>query len=127
MDVSIGLWVLDSETRDNWVWFMDQLGKAIGFVPHLAVCTDACKGLEAAVQQVFPWAEQRECSKHLIENMKKGFTGDVYGANMWPADRAYSDRMYKYFMDKVIAASPSVQTWLDEHYSLFWARSKFNT
>lgn len=88
-----------TETRDNWVWFMDQLGKAIGFVPHLAVCIDASKGLEVAVQQVFPWAEQRECSRHLIENMKKGFTGDVYGANMWPADRAYSDRMYKYFMD----------------------------
>jgi len=36
----------DTETKDNWVWFMEQLGKATGPLPRLAVCTDACKGLE---------------------------------------------------------------------------------
>ena len=33
---------------------MEQLGNAIGYVEKLAVCTDACKGLAAAVKQVFP-------------------------------------------------------------------------
>ncbi len=106
---------------------MEQLGKAIGVVPNLAVCTDACKGLEAAMKQVFPWAEQRECFRHLMENMKKRFTGQVYGANMWPAARAYSEGKYKYFMDKVLAASPDVEKWLQEHHNLLWARCKFST
>jgi hypothetical protein len=46
------------ETKENWISFMEQLAKAIGPLPRLAVCTDACKGLEATVKQVFPWAEQ---------------------------------------------------------------------
>jgi len=116
----------DTETTENWTWFMEQLGKAIGPLPRLAVCTDACKGLEAAVKQVFPWAEQRECFRHLMENMKKYYTGEVYAKNMWPAARAYSPHRFKYFFDKVVAASPGVTKWLDDHHSLLWARSKFS-
>jgi hypothetical protein len=41
-----------SETENNWTWFMQQLKKAIGDPPLLAVCTDACKGLENAVKNV---------------------------------------------------------------------------
>jgi len=47
----------DSETKDNWTWFIEQLGKALGPMNHLAICTDACKGLEVAVKKVFPGAE----------------------------------------------------------------------
>ncbi|CAO2043102.1 unnamed protein product [Urochloa humidicola] len=119
--------LFDSETKDNWIWFMEQLGRAIGDVPKLAVCTDACKGLEAAVKKVFPWAEQRECFRHLMENMKKSFTGEVYAANMWPAARSYSAGKHKYFMDKVFAASPNAETWLQKNHNLLWARSKFST
>ncbi|CAN6168222.1 unnamed protein product [Urochloa humidicola] len=92
--------LFDSENKDNWIWFMEQLHKAIGDMPHLAICTDACKGLKVAVKQVFPWAERRECFKHLMENMKKNFTGEVYGENMWPAARAYSTGKHKYFLTK---------------------------
>jgi hypothetical protein len=53
---------IDGETDDNWVWFMSQLKKAIGDLPLLAVCTDACKGLENAVKLVFPQADQRFCA-----------------------------------------------------------------
>ncbi|CAO2167947.1 unnamed protein product [Urochloa humidicola] len=116
----------DGETKDNWIWFMEQLRKAIGVVPRLAICTDACKGLEIAVQQVFPWAEQGECFRHLMENMKKTFSGDVYAANMWPAARSYSPGKFKYFMDKVYASSPEIETWLRKNHNLLWARSKFS-
>jgi hypothetical protein len=116
----------DSETKDNWVWFMQQLRKAIGPMQHLAICTDACKGLESAVKIVFPEAEMRECFRHLMENMKKYYSGDVYGKNMWPAARAYSPYKYDYFFNKVVAASPGVKKWLDDHHPFLWARSKFS-
>jgi transposase-like protein len=58
-----------SETTDNWTWFMEQLKKAIGDPPLLAVCSDACKGLENVVKNVFPNAEQRECFYHLVKNI----------------------------------------------------------
>ena len=94
---------------------MEQLSKAIGPIPRLAVCTDACKGLEGAVKDVFPYAEQRECFRHLMENMKKYYTGEVYGKNMWPAARAYSPHRFKYFFYKVLAASPGVSVCLQKH------------
>jgi transposase-like protein len=56
--------------------------RAIGAMEKLAVCTDACKGLEAVVKAIFPMCEQRERFKHLMENMKKYFSIDVYGKNM---------------------------------------------
>jgi transposase-like protein len=56
---------------------MEQLQKAIGVLPRLAICTDAGTGLLAGVKQVFPWAEHRECFRHMMENMKKRFTGQV--------------------------------------------------
>jgi len=57
--------IFDSETEDNWKWFMEQLHKAIGSPEGLVICTDACKGLGSAVGAVFPQAEYRECMRHL--------------------------------------------------------------
>ena len=51
-----------------------------------------------------------------MENMKKYYSGDVYGKNMWPAARAYSAHKFKYFFDKVLQASPDVQNWLKAHH-----------
>ena len=78
----------------------------------LAICTDACKRLESAVKIVFPQAEMRECFRHLMENMKKYYSGDVYGKNMWPAARAYSAHKFKFFFDKVLAAISAHLDWL---------------
>ena len=70
---------------------------------------------------------RRECFRHLMENMKKYYSGDVYAKNMWPAARAYTPHKFKYFFDKVVAASPGVLTWLKEHHNLLWASSKFSS
>uniref|UniRef100_A0A453EVK2 MULE transposase domain-containing protein n=1 Tax=Aegilops tauschii subsp. strangulata TaxID=200361 RepID=A0A453EVK2_AEGTS len=83
---------IESENEDNWAWFMNQVKKAIGDPPVLAVCTDACKGLENAVKKVFPQAEQRECFRHMWHNFQKYFHGDVFG-RLWPAARASSSRL----------------------------------
>ena len=117
--------LFDSETKENWIWFMEQLGKALGPVTHLTVCTDACKGLEAAVQRVFPLAEKRECFRHLMENMKKKYHGPVYG-NMWQAARAYRPDKFAFYLKKVLDATPDIEDWLNKNHNLLWARSKFS-
>src|SRR6185369_17946122 len=33
--------LFDSEAKENWIWFMEQLSKAIGPMDKLAVCTNA--------------------------------------------------------------------------------------
>ena len=69
---------IDGETTDNWTWFMRQLHKAIGHLPVLAICSDACKGLENAVKEVFPQAEKRECFRHLMKNFTRRFGGRYF-------------------------------------------------
>jgi hypothetical protein len=52
--------LFQSESEENWEWFMRQLHRSIGDVSPLAISTDACKGLANVVWTVFPHAKQRE-------------------------------------------------------------------
>ncbi|KAF0908100.1 hypothetical protein E2562_022940 [Oryza meyeriana var. granulata] len=116
-----GIW----DDSFDWLYrFKAELGQAIGPTPRLTVYTDACKGLEAAVKKVFPWAEQRECFRHLMENMKK-YHGPVYG-NMWPPARAYKLDRFHFYFNKVLEANADVADWLDKYHNLLWARCKFS-
>jgi hypothetical protein len=90
-----------SETEDNWKWFLQQLHKAIGDVPNLVICTDACKGLETAVGAVFPQAENRECMRHLYQNFLKHYSGDVITEHLYPAAKSYTFGMWQWHMKKI--------------------------
>lgn len=116
---------IDSETEENWTWFMSQLNSALGPVSPLAICTDACKGLENAVKKVLPAADQRECFRHLMGNFAKKFKGDVF-TRMWPATRAYRPQVFNYHMNKVIAESPEVDAYLKMYHNLKWMRCMFD-
>ncbi|KAK1305847.1 hypothetical protein QJS10_CPA10g01278 [Acorus calamus] len=41
--------VVESETGDSWIWFLEMLHEAIGDVDGLALMSDKDKGLESAV------------------------------------------------------------------------------
>ncbi|XP_035823234.1 uncharacterized protein [Zea mays] len=122
---SLAFGFIDSETTENWVWFMTQLKKALGECPLLAICTDACKGLEIAVGQVFPQAEQRECFRHLMQNFIKRYSGES-GGHMWPAARAYDKEAYEKHLDIIYRGIPDAKLWLKKHHKLKWMRSDFN-
>nr|XP_034569455.1 uncharacterized protein LOC117833969 [Setaria viridis] len=112
-----------SEIGDNWTWFMNQLKNAIGDPPLLAVCTDACKGLEKAVKEVFPNVEQRECFFHLMKNFVKRF--HRFG-QMYPAARAYREEVFIKHMESIFKESNAVWLWLKEYHNLKWMRCAFN-
>nr|AAX95320.1 hypothetical protein [Oryza sativa Japonica Group]ABA93284.1 transposon protein, putative, Mutator sub-class [Oryza sativa Japonica Group] len=104
--------IFDSETNENWIWFMQQLRDAIGTPTGLAICTDAGKGVDNAVNEVFSSAEHRECMKHLVTNFKKKFFG-------------------KRFFEKHIAAmqkaKPEAMSYLKKYHKRLWSRSQFST
>ena len=116
---------IDSENENNWIWFMSQLQRAIGSPPHLAICTDACKGLENAVHKVFPHADQRECFRHLMQNFVKYFYGDGL-SRMYPAARAYRTEIFDHHMSKIVSSCPEVMKYLQRHHSLKWMRCAFD-
>jgi hypothetical protein len=122
--VAVGMF--QSETEASWTWFMIQLKRCIGPVTPLAIHTDACKGLENAVRNVFPHAEQRECFGHMWMNVIKKHRGEEFG-RLWPAARAYRKETHDYHLRKVLAADPEFEHWLNAYHSLLWYRSGFNT
>ena len=62
--VAVG--VIDSETNENWVWFMERLKEAIGTPEGLTFCIDCGQAVMNGVSEVFPNAEHRECMYHLV-------------------------------------------------------------
>lgn len=53
--------IIDSETSETWLWFMEKLHEAIGEPARLSICSDAGKGIDYAIKEVFGYAEHREC------------------------------------------------------------------
>ncbi|KAK1607506.1 hypothetical protein QYE76_031179 [Lolium multiflorum] len=93
--VAIGLF--QSETEASWTWFMMQLKRSIGQVSPLEVHTDACKGLQNAVKNIFPMLSRG--SALVIK-----FRGDAFGC-LWPATRAYKLSTHEYHLNKIKEAS----------------------
>jgi hypothetical protein len=99
------------------------LHKVFGGSAFVALCSDVCKGLKNAMNNVFPYAEKRECFKHLIQNYIKQFGRSKY---MYPTARAYRREVFDHYF-RSIQEIPKVSTWLNEHHDSLWYRSGFNT
>ena len=118
--------MLEVESEESWVWFLQKLCNIIGTPPGLVIHTDARKGLETVVEIVFPGAEHRECMRHLAQNFKKKFRGKVYDENLWPASYTCSLRKHEHHLRVLYAHNPLVKEYMDEHHGNVWSRSKFN-
>lgn len=118
--------VLEVESEESWVWFLQNLRKVIGSPEGLVIHTDACKGLESAVEKVFPGVEHRECMRHLVQNFTKKFRGKVYDDNLWPASYTCSLKKHEHHLREMYKANPLVKEYMDAHHGKVWSRSKFN-
>jgi hypothetical protein len=118
--------IFDSETEENWKWFLEHLHKVVGHVPNLVICSDACKGLETAVGAVFPQAENRECMRHLYQNFMKKYSGDVFTDHLYPAARSYTQGLFQWHMKKIFEFAPDTIDYLEKNHSRLWYRCGFS-
>jgi hypothetical protein len=51
--------VFNSETNENWIWFMGRLREAIDSPRGLTICTDAGQAVMTGVKEVFPEVEHK--------------------------------------------------------------------
>jgi transposase-like protein len=122
--VAIG--IFEKENTENWVWFMQQLKICIGDREGPTIHTDACKGLENAINVVYPNCEHRECMMHLMLNFKKKFKGDILD-NMWPATWTYEAQKHESFIAAIEAANPDAIAFLKKNHDRVWTTSKFSS
>jgi hypothetical protein len=120
--------VFGSETLENWEWFMKMLHKAIGSPIGLVLSTDAGKGIDKAVTNVFEnGVEHRECMRHLVKNFQKRYSGEVFQRHLWPASRVYRAELFEAHYNTMKEACPESMKWIEENHKHFWARSMFST
>ena len=72
----------------------------------LVIITDAGKGIEAVVEDVYLGIEHRECMRHLWKNMKKSYTGTLYGKNMWAVAKSFTTDKFNFFMRNIEEKDP---------------------
>ena len=66
--------------------------------------------------------------RHLAENFKKKFKGNVYDESLWPASYTCSERKHEHHLTVLYAKKhPEVKEYMDAHNGKVWSRSKFNT
>ena len=104
---------------------MKQLRRAIGSPKGLVISTNACKGLENAVDDVFPEAEHRECMRHLYANFLKKYCGPIFTDHLYPDARSYTENGFRYHMHEIFNTPPEAIEWLEKNHSKLWYRSGF--
>ena len=107
---------MEVESEESWKWFLERLRHVIGCPDGLAIHTDACKGLETAVEAVFPLGEYRECMQYLAGNFVKKFRGKVYDENLWPAAYTCSKLKHNHHLKVLYKANPKVKDYLEKHH-----------
>ncbi|XP_021974647.1 uncharacterized protein LOC110869723 [Helianthus annuus] len=83
-------------------------------------------GLLPAMAKVFPIVEHRYCLRHIHENMKKTWRGDVYKNLLWRCASATSMPYYERAMEDIKAIDKKLYDWLTEIPAIAWSRAHFS-
>ena len=70
------------------------------------------KGLIEAVKDVMPYAEHRQCARHIYEGFRKQFTGLEFRDLFWAASKASYPPLFNKIMDKIKKANPKAHQFL---------------
>ncbi|XP_076882679.1 uncharacterized protein LOC143531220 [Bidens hawaiensis] len=119
---------VEAECTDSWKWFLDILGDDLD-LPHDANFTfisDRQKGLIQAVESVFPRAEHRFCCRHIHENLRQTWRGDLYKGLFYRAASATSVPYFNMAMEEIKKTNLDMFLWLSEIPAARWSRSHFS-
>ncbi|XP_062089137.1 uncharacterized protein LOC133795697 [Humulus lupulus] len=70
----------DSKNDSSWLWFFTKLKETYGKREDIAIISDRHKGIENAIDNVYPKAFHGACIFHLLNNIKVNF--DVHGEDL---------------------------------------------
>ncbi|XP_075520701.1 uncharacterized protein LOC142553992 isoform X2 [Primulina tabacum] len=122
--------LVEGETKDSWMWFLQLLNNDIGFENEdgWTFMSDKQKGLIPAFENLFPNAENRFCVRHLYTNMKHdGFRGVGIKNALWAAARATRVEEFKRRMEDLKKINHDAYIWLSKKPEQHWSKAYFST
>ncbi|XP_076912923.1 uncharacterized protein LOC143571364 [Bidens hawaiensis] len=120
--------IVEAECTDSWKWFLDLLGDDLD-LPHDANFTfisDRQKGLIQEVESVFRRAEHRFCCRHIHENLRQTWRGDLYKGLFYRAASTTSVPYFNMAMEEIKKTNLDMFFWLSEIPAARWSRSHFS-
>ncbi|KAL4376245.1 hypothetical protein GQ457_02G030690 [Hibiscus cannabinus] len=126
---------VESENMSSWHWFLDILKTdldiestfSIAFMSDRQKVSSLLNGLQEAIEDLFPNAEDRKCVRHMYTNFKEKHKGQALKDAVWKAARATYLREFEDAMDQLKALSEAAYNWIKGKGPSQWSRSHFST
>ncbi|KAJ9561399.1 hypothetical protein OSB04_006559 [Centaurea solstitialis] len=121
--------VVNVENKDNWGWFIRLLGEDID-IPDgqgLTLMSDQHKGLIEVVKEVMPYAEHRQCARHIYENFRKAYSGLEFRNLFWKAAKASYPLEFERVMNEIRMFHKGAHDYLIKREPKTWSRAFFDT
>lgn len=122
--------IVDTESTPSWTYFFRNL--KICFEKEgckrddWTFISDRMRGVDSAVNEVFPRATRRVCCQHLYMNCKNaGYSGTAFHKLFWTAADAYNVFVFKKSMLKIHEYNPEAVAYLDSCTEQ-WSRHVFD-
>ncbi|XP_061354319.1 uncharacterized protein LOC133298944 [Gastrolobium bilobum] len=107
--------IVDSETKENWKWFLTLLQEDIG--PH---------GLISALQEVMPGAYHRFCVQHVWKNFIKQWKDKAIQAMVWECSRCTTVPQFQQCMARLKVKNEAAWKYLDGIQPSSWVKAYFS-
>ncbi|KAJ1414667.1 Zinc finger, PMZ-type [Sesbania bispinosa] len=122
--------VVDSESDENWMWFMSELRKLLGVntdnMPRLTILSERQKGMVEAVETHFPSASHGFCLRYVSENFRDTFKNTKLVNIFWNAVYALTAAEFESKITEMIEISQDVISWFQHFPPYLWAVAYFD-
>ncbi|XP_035830202.1 uncharacterized protein LOC110875400 [Helianthus annuus] len=121
--------LVEAETYESWSWFLDSLQNDLDLTcnSNFTFISDRQNGVIPAMKRVFPNAEHRYCLRHIHENIKKQWCGDVFKNLLWKAASVTTLAYFNNAMQDIRDKDPTLHDWLLQMPPQTWSRSHFTS
>ncbi|XP_030959190.1 uncharacterized protein LOC115981155 [Quercus lobata] len=119
--------VVEQETRESWIWFLEIFADDIGGPEELQLVfiSDGQKGLIPAIETLFPIVEHRYCVKYIYNNFKVDHKGLELKDASWRCAAATTIREFERCMQYIRDLDEKTYEYLANIAPAQWTRSHF--
>lgn len=124
--------VVDTETEDNWLWFLRQLKSAVSSSCPITFVADRQKGLKESIADIFHGSSHGYCLHYLTEQLMRDLKGlsshelkrliveDFYSAAYAPTPESFHS-----CLESIKSISLEAYNWVIQSEPMNWANAFF--